>query len=883
MTHVKKPIGPHNTFRPFPDEDVEKSVPQVFAQAVSRYPDRLAVKAGRHTISYRELDDASNRIAQAILARRGAGAEAVALLLDHGLAPVTAILGVLKTGKFYVALDPTNAPSRLSYILKDTQSEIIVTDRRNYSLATELSRKKCQLLNVDHLQSSQSQNAPNISISPDSIAAVFYTSGSTGQPKGVIHAHRNFLYPVKISTNFRHMCMNDRVAQLFSWSFSWSKTNMFAPLLNGGMVFPFDLKSKGLEKLAGWLIREEITICDFVATAFRNFIATLTRDEEFPKLRILAIGGETVHRRDIELYREHFSHNCLLQLSMGITETCSRITSAFIDRTTEIQGDIMPAGYSTDGTEIMLLDEGGAEVDSGQVGEIVVKSRYLSPGYWNKPEMTAQTFLPIPGEEGLRMYRTGDLGRMSSDGCLYHLGRKDFQVKVRGHRVETTEVERALVTIEGISHAAVVAHPDPHGENRLAAYMVCRPPFKPTITRLRSLLKEKLPEYMMPSIFMFLDDLPKTTSGKIDIKDLPNPDASRPVLDTQYVAPRTTVEKKLAHIWSGILNVSPVGVGDDFFDLGGHSLSAAQLFSRIEKDFRKKLPLSILFKAPTVEKLAAVLSEKDESESWPIIVPIQSQGSKLPFFCIHDLSGDVVGYAELARNLGSDQPFYGLRAQGLDGKRKPLTRIETMASRYVTEMRSVQPEGPYVLGGMCLGGVVAFEMARQLHTQGQEIRLLVLLDSPCPPFTLQSHVLFQVKRYSWHIRENISGLVRRIYGRAPVPGRLSFIQRLFIFRTTIRKLRVDRANQRALQKYRPQPYPGSIVIFLVNQPLTKYSHGLRMRWKNYAGNGIEVHTIPGNHHTLLREPHVQLLAEKLNEYLSVVQSGHSNSVTVFHK
>ncbi|UCE20074.1 MAG: AMP-binding protein [Gemmatimonadota bacterium] len=873
MNNVPKRITPTNSFIPFRDEEVEQSVPERFAQIVRRYPDRVAVGSGSQSFTYRDLDKASDQVAQAVFGMGGTGAEPVALLLDHGPMPIIAMLGILKAGKCYVALDATSTRSRLEYILNETQTRTIVTNQRRYSLAAELSPHGCQLLNIDDLEPYNSSQKLDISISPDALAAIYYTSGSTGQPKGVINAHRNMLHSAKLKTNDCHICSDDRVALLFSYSVAWSKALIFAPLFSGGAILPFDIGSEGLKRLSRWLIREEVTIFTTVTTLFRNFIETLTGDEKFSKLRLVSIGGETVHRQDAELYRKHFSQNCLLHIGMGITEACSPMTSIFLDKSTEINGDVVPIGYPLENTEILLFDEDGEEVEHDHIGEIAVKSRYLTPGYWRKPELTAQSFQSCPGEEPVRIYRTGDQGRMASDGCLYHLGRKDFQVKVRGHRVETAEVERALLNIGIISQAAVVTHPDAQSENRLVAYIVCNQTPKPTVTQLRLLLNETLPAYMMPSNFVFVDVLPMTISGKVDFQELSIPDVSRPELDSPFVPPRSSIERRLIEIWSEILNVSPIGVCDDFFDLGGHSISAMRLFTLIEKRFGKKLPVSILFEAPTIEMLSAVLDKEHESGRWSSLVPIQRGGSKPPFFCVHNLSGDVLSYGELARNLGPDQPFYGLRAQGLDGKQKPYTKIEAMASHYIREMRAVQPEGPYLLGGMCFGGVVAFEMAQQLHALGQEVGQLFLLDTSCPPFNLKQRLNFIFERYTRIFREGILDALSRSSPTSCTSKQHGFLKRHRSISDIFQILRVDRANNRALRKYRPQCYSGRLVHFLVSQPLVSVSPDSRKKWETYARGGLEVHTIPGDHHTVLREPHVHLLAKKLKEYLNTEPSG----------
>lgn len=864
----KGSTGPQNPFVEFPKEEIEQTFFKRFEQQVRKYPDRIAIKDSHRTFTYDALNRGANRLAHAILDRCREREKPVALLFESGAEAVIALVGVLKAGQIYVPLDPTHPPSRISHLLEDSQARCIVTNDKSIAAVREDLSKGISVINTDELDREHSDKNPDLSVAPESPAAILYTSGSTGQPKGVIFTHRSMLHSAWLTNNGYHMCPDDRMTMLFSPSVGLSLRSILGCLLNGATLFPYDIRTEGLANLVDWLVCEGITIFHSVVTVFRSLTETLTGSESFPKLRLIVLGGETVHRRDIELYRKHFSDDCLLRLGLGMSEACSVVTRMFIDKSTEIEGDIMPTGYAVEDMEVQLLDDEGDEVGFDRIGEITIKGRYLSPGYWRKPDLTAKAFRPDPKGSDARIYRTGDLGRMSPDGCLFHLGRKDHQIKIRGYRIETAEVERALLNIEGISHAAVTALPDGHGENRLVAYVVCDQTYKPAVLRLRTLLKESLPEYMIPSDFIFMDELPTAMSGKVDFGALPIPDASRPKLDSPLVEPRTPVEKRLADKWAEILGVSPVGLRDTFFDLGGHSLNAVRLFAHIEKQYGVKLPLSTLFQAPTIEKLAALLGKEIEPWNWSSLVPIQRWGVKRPFFCVHSLSGEVVGFADLAHLLGSDQPFYGLQAQGLDGKRKPFTQIEAMASHYIKEMSAVQPEGPYLIGGMCFGGAVAFEMAQQLHAQGQQIRLLVFLDTPCPPFSFQHHIQFHLKRYAWHLRENVFTYLNRPSHRSLTSVSQGFMKRLRAIRHTMRILRVDRANQQAFRNYRPQPYSGRIVHFLVSEPSSKSSADSRMKWKNYAQSGMEVHTVSSDHYSMLREPHVRALAETLNDYLA---------------
>ena len=462
--------------------------------------------------------------------------------------------------------------------------------------------------NIDRINSSFSDENLGLFISPDIPAYIIYTSGSTGEPKGIIRNHRNLLHNVMRNTKVLHVSQHDRWTLLRSCGTAGAVNDIFSVLLNGGTLYPFDIKDEGLSHLAAWLIREEITIYSSVATVFRHFVSTLTK-EQFPKLRLVYLGGEPVYKSDVELYKKRFAHDCLFVNRLGTSET-GTVRYYFVDKKTLITGSVVPIGYPAEDMEIILLDDVGREIGFNQVGEIAVKSRYLSPGYWRRPDLTKAAFLPDPEGVDKRIYLTGDLGCMLPDGCLEHLGRKDFQVQIRGYRIEAAEIESALLSLDTVKEAIVVAQQESiSGDKRLVAYLVPARQPAPTISELRRFLSEKLPDYMIPSVFVKLDALPLTPNGKVDRKALPVPDSSRPELGTPFVAPRSPTEEKLAQIWAEVLSLDQVGIQDNFFDLGGHSLLDTQVISRVINKFRVELPLISLFQSPTVADMTVVITE----------------------------------------------------------------------------------------------------------------------------------------------------------------------------------------------------------------------------------------------------------------------------------
>ena len=599
-----KCFHPSGNFVEFPEGEIEQSIPERFEKIVRRYPERIAVESAKHRFTYDALNRVANRIAQGILAECGPRVEQIALLLETDAPVIAAIFGVLKSGKIYVPLDPSLPRARLAYILENSQAALLITNFENLSFARELSSNRLPVINLDSLDSSLSTDCPGVSLSPDALAWILYTSGSTGQPKGVVQSHCNALQFVRTYANGFHICPDDRLTLLFTCSANGAAHDMFSALLNGASLHIYNVKEQGPAPMANWLIQTCITLYSSVPTVFRHFLETLSGAETFPRLRLIKLIGEPVSKRDVELFQKYFSSECYLVNRLGSTET-GTIRWFFMDKKTQIDGNIVPVGYAADGNETLLLDSAGREVESEGVGEIAVKSRYLTAGYWRKPDLTDAAFLPAVGDE--RIYRTGDIGRMLPDGRLLCLGRKDSQVKIRGHRVELTEIEMALTVLPSIKDAVVIAGLDRFNQKCIIAHLVPKRYPKPTVTELRRSLGETLPKHMIPSVFVFLCEFPLAPNGKLDRKSLPKPDYSRPELETPYVAPRTPFEVKLAGIWAAVLGLERVGIHDHFFDLGGHSLTAMRVVSQVIKQFQFELPFQSLFQAPTVAEMAAVI------------------------------------------------------------------------------------------------------------------------------------------------------------------------------------------------------------------------------------------------------------------------------------
>jgi len=598
---------PSGKFEEFRKEEIERTIQERFEKQVKTYPDRVAVKTPYHELSYKELNAAANCIGHSLLSSLGEFEEPVAILLQNDASAIIGILGVLKAGKICVCLEPSYPHSRLVQILQDTQARLILTNNKNFLLANKLAKSSHQLLNIDEIKSKQVLKNPCLHVEPGRLAFIIYTSGTTGQPKGVTQSHRNFLHMVMNFTNTLGICAEDRQIFFTSPAGIGALWFILRSLLNGAAVFPYDVKVESIGKLAEWLITEKITIFSALAI-FRQFSTILTESHKFPDIRLVNFGGDTVYKKDVDLYKKYFSQEAILVIGLGTTET-GRVTQYFVDKETEITGDIVPVGYSIKDMEILLLDESGKKLGVDRTGEIAFKSRYLSPGYWRMPELSQARFLCDPDGGDKRTYLVGDVGRLLPDGCLLHLGRKDFQVKVRGYRVEIAEIEKALRDFENIKEAVVVDGEDSIGEKQLIAYLVCDTQPAPSVSSLRSSLSQKLPFYMIPATFVILDALPLNPYGTVDRKALPEPDHSRPELENPFIPARTSVEQTLTEIWSEVLNINFVGIHDKFLDLGGNSLLGIRIISSVINTFQVNLSLKSLFATPTIAEMAVLIVE----------------------------------------------------------------------------------------------------------------------------------------------------------------------------------------------------------------------------------------------------------------------------------
>lgn len=842
---------------------------------------------GDRSLTYEDLNRFSNRIGRSILRVRGTESEPIALLIDIGIDVIAGVFGTLKTGKFYVALDPSNPAKRNAYILDDSQASLILTDQKHLALAHKLATNGQSVLNIDEIENGLSSDNLGIFVASENCMSIGYTSGSSGTPKGVVKIHGHtpsnyFSLPVR---------PDDKLSLIHSVSFGQADACLFSSLLNGASLFPFDIKSEGILRWANWLAAEKITICDLTPAAFRELAEVLATREMPLRLRTIRLAGSPITRRDFELYREHFSKRTVISISMGATETGISF-SATVDHAFDFPQEGTPIGYPFPGKKVFLLNDAGVEVEEGQMGEIVITGR-IHAGYWRKPDLTREKFLPDPSGGDESVYLTGDLGRKLPDGFFLHMGRKDSMVKIRGYRVEIGEVEGALLAHPKVRQVGVVAWNREKGEQHMVAYLVSRHSLQPTVSELHDFLRAKLPEYMIPSSYVFLESLP-LTNGKLDRSQLPLPENKRPDLGRPYTLPRNAVEQSLVQIWEKILDVRSIGIYDDFFELGGHSLLASRLFIDIEKAFAKQLPVTTLFWARNVEQLARIILLEEWSAPWSLMFPIQTSGSKPPFFWVYGETSDVL----LPHYLGTDQPLYGLMHESNTGKRVHHTKLADIAANHLREIKKVQSKGPYFLGGFCFGGVVAFEIAQQLQKQGQEVALLFLVDlgvlknwrfrfkeTDCFPTKVRQKITrhgrslarLDAREKYQYVQVRVAATIRQKINRTIAQGIkiVATITRNAYFITgrplppRLRQRYLLSVDQWAMRHYEPGIYTGDLILYKSAQ--NSYDPAWIIE---FITGKLHLYELPCSHSDLLKKPGIELWAKELRVLLEKAQSDH---------
>ncbi len=855
---------------------------QLIEVQAAKTPDQVVLVFEKQRWTYRQLNDRANQLANHLRAHGVGPGVFAGVLLERSAEMVAAVLAILKAGGAYVPLDPSFPQNRLSHMVEDSAMRVLCTHRH---LDEKLPVKPPVIVRLDDDAkeiAKQGVAAPQAAAA-GGLAYVLYTSGSTGKPKGVEIPHSaivNFLLSMQSEPGFTPA---DTLLAVTTLSFDIAGLELYLPLISGGkLVIASREDTLDPARLMQRMRESSCTVMQATPATWRALIDAGWQGS--PKLKLLC-GGESC---PMDLAQQLLSRCGELWNMYGPTETTVWST---VHKVTSAETSI-PIGHPIANTQVHVLDSNRNLVPVGAVGELCIGGTGVARGYLHRPELTQDRFIPSPFDPNSRLYRTGDLARWLPDGTLECLGRVDNQVKVRGFRIELGEIEAVLGRHDSISQCVVVARQSSAGDKILAAYFESRPGSTPDIADLRNHLKKELPDYMIPSAFMRTEKLPLTPNGKIDRKALPSLDQGRVDVAGNYVAPSDPVEQSLAQMWAKVLKVNRVGIRDNFFELGGHSLLALRIIVEIEKLYHRRLPLATLLQSPTVGDLANVLRKEDWKPSWSCIVPIKPNGSKPPLFLLHSHGGNVLEYYPLANLLDAGQPVYGVQALGLDGRIVKDQSIETITSEYVKEIRTVQPRGPYFLGGFCFGGLVALEAAQQLSGAGEEVALVVLMQTTNPAVghfrpevTLPQQFWYRAAKRIDLERENLAHKGKNYFQERLEHGWNRAWARTAI---TLDKIRNGHAKQkprpmsyilealtlehdRMADQYKIRLYKGDVVLFRASKQL----HGLiadqDLGWKDILTGNLDICEIPGHQQTILTEPNVTRLAKELLLRLQTAQ------------
>lgn len=881
----------------------ENTVVDLFREYAKRTPHALALTDTLTRLTYRELDEQSNRLAH-LLQSHGVGPGArVALCLERSPQIALTLLAILKAGAAYVSLDPAYPAVRLHLMLADCRPTVLITQDRLHALiasvlAMDDSGEKFVLVSLEAVREEldhQSPAPPVTRLTADSTAYVCYTSGSTGRPKGVCIPHRAIVRLVS-QTDYTPFGPDETWLQFAPVAFDASTLEIWGPLLNGGRlaVFPSGLPSLG--ELADFIVQQGVTSVFFTTGLFHQLVDGPL--ERLTSLRHLLTGGEVMSPVHAARARARLPHVRLLNV-YGPTENTTFTTTHEVIAAPG-DGRPVPIGRPIPHTTVYLLDALRQPVPIGVPGELYTGGDGLASGYLGRPDLDAERFIPHPFDAtpGTRLYRTGDLARWLPDGTIEFLGRVDRQIKLRGFRIEPGEIESVLLSHPTVAQAAVLLERASGSGDHLVAYVVARPQARPDPGGWREHLQKQLPDYMVPAVLIAVPEIPLNANGKIDRAALPKAEQVPVVGRPPVLPPRDPIETRLVALWEKTLGISPIGVHDSFFHLGGHSMTGVRLFSRIEEEFGQRLPLATLFECPTLEQLAGRLREANRHTLCSSLVTLQPRGSRPPVFFVHGAGGgNLWTYANLVPYLGAEQPVYGLESRGMRGLPE-FTRLEEMASHYLREIRTIQPQGPYYLSGYCFGGNVVFEMARQLEAAGEKLALVALLDSAAANSSYQRlpwwrpdfYLRFAANTTHWlrdfaaqpirdqvrYVRRKGRILARRVTDRVlrrPDPFNVEEVIEVSLFPEL--ELSLWKTHLQAMSNYHPTPFNGRIVLFRTRGHPFLCSFDPLFGWGPLARGGVEIVNLPGAHEGIFMEPHVRELGRRFLAQLLHIQSQHA--------
>lgn len=833
-------------------------------------PDAPALTYRGRSLTYAQVNSRANQLARHLRSVGIGPGCLVGICTDRSPAMVIGLLGILKAGAAYVPLDPSYPRDRLAYMVEDAGLAALLTQTSWHDCLPKVEAPTVLLDKTEQWAKGCAEEI-DLGASPDDLAYVIYTSGSTGKPKGVAITRRSFTNFLWSMQRKLELSERDVMLAITTISFDIAGLEIFLPLMVGGrVVLATRQDASDASRLLRLLEEEGVSTIQATPATWRMLLGTEWKGNG--RLQILC-GGEAMTRDLADLLLEKSTR---VWNMYGPTETTVWSTMCRVEPGTEP----ISIGRPIDNTTIHILDESLHPVTVGEVGELHIGGVGVARGYLNRPDLTAEKFIPDPFSEetGSRLYRTGDLARYWPDGRIECLGRVDHQVKIRGFRIELPEIEARLNAHPGVKQSAVIARDDSQGDKFLVAYW--QPSNEngsgPGAEELKQFVGESLPRHMVPHVYVMLNALPLTPNGKIDRRALPEPDLTARSDGVEFVPAGTPTQQKLLEIWEHLLGVSPIGIRDDFFSLGGHSLAAARIVAKIESEMSVMVPVATLLSSPTVEALARIIDGEAQPRNRGVVVPFRESGTRPPLFLVAGVGGHVLIFRELAELLGEDQPVYGLQGIGLDGTESPVSSMEEIAARYVREIVSMYPQGPYYVSGWSMGGIIAYEMALQLLQEKRELGRLIVMDAYAPwVLSFKDRLLVHVSNFRKRsFQSKVNYLKQRVTHQVEVLGRrLGFDRVEGLEGPTADRVRASSLAQfEALRRYAPRPFPGDMTLLRAEQTeeiRDPRADDAALGWGTLVQGAIQVLPIRGSHTGIFVGRNVQTVAAALRFALDI--------------